>query len=166
MAFYLDKSRAAISFWESPNRSPTSAKHVQGSCYLHSPLPAASLRTLIWPVSYQRLLVIESTFISAPVSISYKMWAVCFLMSSSLCWCHQCAGGSMSPVLPLSSVEVLVLHDAGSWGQCAWNQSVKLCLQFPLILNQSNISQQICKLPVRMQINCFCTAIMFLIPCR
>lgn len=40
----------------------------------------------------------------------------CFLTSSSLCWCHQCAGGSMTPVLPLSSVEVLVLHDAGSWG--------------------------------------------------
>lgn len=53
VSFCPDRSRAAISLWESPNRSPTSAKHVQGSCYLLSPLPAASLRALIWPVSYQ-----------------------------------------------------------------------------------------------------------------
>ena len=116
VAFYSDRCRAAIFLWESPNRSPASAKHLQGSCYLHSPLPAASLWMLVWPVSYQRLFVIQSTFISAQSSISHKLWAVCFITSSSLCWYHQCAGVTMTPVLPLSSVEVLVLRDAGGWG--------------------------------------------------
>lgn len=110
-------------------------KHVRGSCCLHSPLPAAPTRMLVWPASFQRLIVTSNTFISAHISIS-QIKCLCGPYVSNdfkIYWRQPRAGGSVTPGLRVSSVEDLELHDAESRGQHTWNQSVHSRLPVALL---------------------------------